>query len=172
MPSNDQKSDTQIIKDGKVITDEWQLVASNDEEQTGSVVETKTIIPLSVFEAHKELVERDDIGVWITNDVDIHAVADSIIKLPVIAIDFPTFMDGRGFSLARLLRERYDYKGEIRATGYVIRDQLCYLKRCGFNAFSFDGDIDLESTAASLNDLTEAYQTSVDKPSPLFRRRA
>ncbi len=168
MPNNDQNQ--QIIKDGKVIIDEWQLISSNDE--TDASIEPNTIIPLSVFEARKELAGRDDIGVWINNDVDIHTVADSIIKLPVIAIDFPTFMDGRGFSLARLLRERYNYKGEIRATGYVIRDQLCYLKRCGFNAFSFNEDIDLESTVTSLNDLTEAYQTSVDRPAPLFRRRA
>jgi uncharacterized protein (DUF934 family) len=81
-------------------------------------------------------------------------------------------MDGRGFSVARLLRERYGFTGELRASGGVIRDQLCYLQRCGFSSFDLDADINIEAAVESLNDFSEGYQISVDLPTPLFRRRA
>jgi len=82
-------------------------------------------------------------------------------------------MDGRSFSTARILRERYGFKGELRAIGNFIRDQLCYLRRCGVNAFAFaNPDTNLEIAVKSLTDFSEYYQASVDQPLPLFRRRA
>jgi uncharacterized protein (DUF934 family) len=82
-------------------------------------------------------------------------------------------MDGRSFSTARLLRERYGFTGELRAVGNFIRDQLCYLRRCGVNAFAFTReDMNLEDALKSLGDFSEYYQASVDQPLPLFRRRA
>ena len=92
-------------------------------------------------------------------------------QLEVVAIHFPAFMDGRGFSYARELRER-GYKGEIRAVGAFIRDQLTYLSRCGVDAFQPDDDSELESWLESLADFSEAYQASADREAPLFRRRA
>ena len=135
----------------------------------GDIVDNhSTIVPL------EQWIDEglEDIGVLLTNDTDLDSLDQTVFKAPLIAIEFPVFMDGRGFSLARLLRERYHYQGEIRAVGHIIRDQLCYLRRCGFNAFSFDDSVDLQAALASLNDFTEAYQTAVDKPTPLFRRRA
>lgn len=96
---------------------------------------------------------------------------EHIDDIPLVLVNFPTFMDGRGFSYARDLRER-GYTGEIRAVGHFIRDQLTYLSRCGFNAFQFDDESELEPALPSLSDFTEAYQASVDRPQPLFRRRA
>lgn len=95
---------------------------------------------------------------------------DHLDEIPVIAINFPAFMDGRGFSYARELRER-GYQGELRATGNFIRDQLTYLSRCGFNAFEMDDESHLEESVASLKDLSEYYQASADQALPLFRRR-
>ena len=92
-------------------------------------------------------------------------------EIPLIAINFPTFMDGRGFSYARELRER-GYQGELRAVGNFIRDQLSYLARCGFNAFEMADQAELEQALASLEDLAEFYQASPTQPLPLFRRRA
>lgn len=138
-----------IIKDGQVVSDK------------------RIILPLAQWLE----TDQPDSGVWLANDVDLSTLDSRVLQAPLIAIDFPVFVDGRGFSVARLLRERYHYQGEIRAVGQVIRDQLCYLKRCGFNAFSFDDSVDLQAALASLNDFTEAYQSSVDKPEPLFRRR-
>ncbi len=91
--------------------------------------------------------------------------------IPLVAINFPTFMDGRGFSYARELRER-GYQGELRATGEFIRDQLTYLARCGFDAFEPADESQLEDALPRLQDFSEAYQASPDRPLPLFRRRA
>ena len=86
-------------------------------------------------------------------------------------VNFPVFTDGRGFSYARELRER-GLRGELRAGGHFIRDQLTYLQRCGFNAFQMADEAELEAALASLADFSEHYQASIDQPLPLFRRRA
>ncbi len=91
-------------------------------------------------------------------------------RLSAIAVNFPVLTDGRGFSCARELRER-GYRGELRAVGHFIRDQMFYLKRCGFNAFQPADDSGLEQALASLGDFSESYQAGIDQPRPLFRRR-
>jgi uncharacterized protein (DUF934 family) len=119
---------------------------------------------------------------WLTEDSKAQAVYlepgeaplplfDHLGEIPVIAINFPAFMDGRGFSYARELRER-GYSGELRATGHFIRDQLAYLARCGFDAFQMEDEAQLDDALASLGDFSEAYQAAADQPLPLFRRRA
>lgn len=85
---------------------------------------------------------------------------------------FPQFTDGRGYSTARLLRERYGWWGELRAIGDVQRDQLFYLSRVGFDAFELNDGIDLQSALSAFADFSEAYQTSVERLLPLFRRRS
>ncbi|MEH6588419.1 MAG: DUF934 domain-containing protein [Halioglobus sp.] len=96
---------------------------------------------------------------------------EHIAELPLVLVNFPTFMDGRGFSYGRELRER-GYKGELRAVGHFMRDQLTYLARCGFDAFQFEDEAELDDAVASLADFSEYYQASIDQPKPLFRRRA
>jgi uncharacterized protein (DUF934 family) len=93
----------------------------------------------------------------------------SVIEL--IAIHFTNFMDGRAFSHARELRE-HGYKGELRATGGFITDQLHYLTRCGFDSFEFTEDINLEHALLQLNPFDEHYQGAMDNPTPLFNRRS
>lgn len=96
---------------------------------------------------------------------------EHIDEIPLVLVNFPTFMDGRGFSYGRELRER-GYKGELRAVGHFMRDQLTYLSRCGFDAFQFEDESELEPALESLADFREYYQASVNQPQPLFRRRA
>lgn len=96
---------------------------------------------------------------------------EHIDEIPLVMVNFPTFMDGRGFSYARELRER-GYRGELRAVGHFMRDQLTYLRRCGFDAFQMEDESQLEGALQSLRDFSEYYQASVDQPLPLFRRRA
>lgn len=162
-----------LIKDGTVVSDDWQLVdiseGSPDELPSG-----KIIVPLPFWLAHKaQLRERlPDLGVWLHGDGDIAQLSQDVEELPLIAVNFPVFTDGRGFSAGRLLRERHGFSGELRAVGNFLRDQLCYLRRCGFNAFSLDDKYDIEAALASLHDFSEYYQSSVDQPVPLFRRRA
>ena len=88
-----------------------------------------------------------------------------------VEVNFPSFTDGRGYSTARLLRERFGYRGELRAVGDVQRDQLFNLARCGFDAFLLRKDEDAADALAALEDFSEAYQASVERPLPLFRRR-
>jgi len=99
------------------------------------------------------------------------AVAGRLGGAGRVDVHFPRFTDGRGYSLARLLRERYGYQGELRAVGDVHRDQLFYLSRVGFDAFLLRDGEDGEGALAALRDFSEAYQASVERPQPLFRRR-
>lgn len=88
-----------------------------------------------------------------------------------ISINFPKFSDGRGYSAARLLRERYGYAGELRAVGDVLIDQLFFMKRCGFNTFALRDDQDVDVALAAFNTFSVCYQNDVADQRPLFRRR-
>jgi uncharacterized protein (DUF934 family) len=99
------------------------------------------------------------------------ALAGRIGGLAVIAINFPKFGDGRGYSIARLLRERYGYKGELRAVGEVARDQLHAMAQCGFDAFELRAGEDAREALRAFGDFSEQYQATAARPVPLFRRR-
>ncbi len=90
---------------------------------------------------------------------------------PLIAIDFPSFRDGRGYSLAYLLRRRLGWRGELRAVGEVLRDQLAHLRQCGFDAFAVRADKSVEDALKGLAGLSVLYGRSAIEPRPLFRRR-
>ena len=165
-----------LVKDGAIVENDWRFVPKPDGEASEqSVPEGKVILPLSVWQAHKDaLRNRRDIGVWLDSDETADQLGEEAKPLPLIGVQFPAFADGRGFSTARLLRERYGYTGEIRALGYFLAEQACYLRRCGVNAFDFGPERErfLEPTLEALEDFTEYYQASADQPLPLFRRRA
>ena len=162
-----------LIKDRAIIDDSWVLLDSTADGALPTVPgHGKIILPLALWQAQKAALQaRGEVGVWLRPEEEAEALQDDLATLPLIAIQFPVFTDGRGFTTARLLRERYGYTGELRAFGDVFRDQLFYLSRCGFNAFAVRPDKDLEDALAGLNDFSEAYQTSVERPQPLFRRR-
>jgi len=158
----------QYLKDAAVVDNSWQLVTDMaDNLPSGDI-----LVPVKDWQANQQQLaaHSGNVGVWVDSHEEIEEFAGAIAALPVIAINFPKFVDGRGFSLARLLRERYGYIGEIRATGQFIRDQLFMMQRCGFNAFQFDSEIDLAAACQSLNDFSDAYQVAVDQPEPLFKR--
>lgn len=100
------------------------------------------------------------------------AFAERLAGLRVVAVSFPKFADGRGYSIGRLLRERHGYRGELRAVGEVARDHLQLLARCGFDAFELREGEDAGEALGAFDDLSEAYQASAAQPLPLFRRRA
>ena len=137
-----------IIKDGQLVDDSWSGDIHSLEDWQG-------------------LADKAGSAVQLEPGDDPAVLLNSVGELALVVINFPNFMDGRGFSYGRTLRER-GFEGELRARGGFIRDQLTYLSRCGFNAFEMDNEAALES----LQDFSEAYQASVDKPLPLFRRRA
>lgn len=98
-------------------------------------------------------------------------VAGSVGAAGVIAVNFPKFSDGRGYSIGRLLRERYGYKGELRAVGEVARDHLHAMEQCGFNAFQLREGEDPQEALAAFGDFSDSYQATAARPEPLFRRR-
>jgi len=99
------------------------------------------------------------------------ALADRIGGITAIAVNFPSFGDGRGYSIARLLRERYGYKGELRAVGEVARDHLHAMAQCGFDAFQLRAGEDPQEALKAFGDFSEHYQATTAQPQPLFRRR-
>ena len=99
------------------------------------------------------------------------ALAATLDRIQAIAVRFPAFGDGRGYSIARLLRERYGYRGELRAIGEVARDHLYFMAQCGFDAFELRAGEDPKEALAAVNDFGDGYQATVARPLPLFRRR-
>lgn len=118
-----------------------------------------------------EMEDRATRAVMLEPGETLAPLIEHLDEIPLVLVNFPTFMDGRGFSYGRELRER-GYKGELRAVGHFMRDQLSYLSRCGFNAFQMEDESELEPALESLADFSEHYQASVDQTQPLFRRRA
>ncbi len=163
----------QIIKDRAVVNDDWEILhlSEDDNADTVAVPAGKIIVPLKVWLLQKESLEqRSDIGVWFSSDEQAKELGADIQRFSVIAIDFPKFADGRGYSIAYNLRTRFGYSGELRAIGDVLRDQLFYMQRVGFNAFAVRADKNIHDALKSLSDFSERYQTSVDEREPLFRR--
>lgn len=162
----------EIIRDNQVVQDEWRVLTAQQAEQLDQFQGQPVLVPLEVWNSHhEELQKRANTGLWLASDQLPEQIAGAWAHLPVIAVDFPMFSDGRGFSIARLLRQRHHFTGEIRAIGSLIRDQLSYLVRCGFNAFQLAEHYDLHAALASMKDFSESYQTAVDQETPLFRRR-
>ncbi|MGK0500932.1 MAG: hypothetical protein ACJAYG_002586 [Oceanicoccus sp.] len=159
-----------LIKDGAVIIDDWQLISA-DTSDVAQLPSGPIIIPLSLWLVQRQqLAGRGQLGILLDSDQSPKLITDQLHEFSLIAIDFPAFADGRGFSYGRELREKHQFSGELRAVGQFMRDQLSYLKRCGFNAYALE-NAELEPALASLQDFSNSYQASIDQPVPLFRRR-
>src|SRR5690554_6920111 len=129
-----------IIKNTAIIEDQWTLLDA-DVELNVALNTQQAIVPLALWQAHKEQLKAiNPIGVWLEAEQEIESLLDDLELFTVIALNFPVFTDGRHFSSARLLRERYAYSGEIRAIGDVLRDQLFFMQRCGFDAYALRSD--------------------------------
>lgn len=164
-----------IIKHSAIVEDSWQLVRLGEGESAESIAlpDGDIIVPLSVWQARKsELQSRPQRGVWLSPAETAHDIATDLALLHLIAVDFPSFVDGRGYSTATLLRTRFGWRGELRAVGEVLKDQLFYMQRVGFDAYAVSAAKDIENALAALNDFSETYQAAADEPLPLFRRRA
>lgn len=162
-----------IIKNKAIVEDDWIVLRAAD----GAVPEDvpvpagRVIVPLEIWLAQRETLKaRAELGVWLQSSDCPEALQDDIEKFSVVAVDFPKFADGRGYSIAYLLRERLGYRGELRAIGDVLRDQMYYMQRVGFDAFAVRSDKDIHQALKGLSDFSESYQASVDQPLPLFRR--
>jgi uncharacterized protein (DUF934 family) len=161
-----------IIKNDQVVDERWHLLPK-DATLEGLSNSDDIIVPMALWLEHGHALRARDggLGVWLEAGDEIEEIAEDLGRFQVIALDFPVFTDGRHFSTARLLRERYGYKGEVRAIGDVLRDQLFFMKRCGFDAYAVRADRDPHEALKGLTDFTHVYQAAADEPQPLFRRR-
>ena len=143
-----------LCADGRVITDEW--IALDDE---APLSQGKLLVGLARWQAESEAIAAaaEAIGVRIPNTADVEALTDTR-RWSLIALEFPKFTDGRAYSQARLLRERLGFGGELRATGEVLRDQLFYMRRCGFDRFEIAPRYQAAQLAAAFDDFSTAYQ--------------
>ena len=163
----------QIIKGREVVADDWSVLrlAETDTPETVNVPDGKIIVPLTVWLAQRAALEtRAELGVWLAPDERAESIKDDLGRFAVIAIDFPKFTDGRGYSTAFNLRRRLGWTGELRAIGDVLRDQLFSMSRVGFNAYATRQDRSIHDALKGLTVFSETYQASVDQPLPLFRR--
>jgi uncharacterized protein (DUF934 family) len=112
------------------------------------------------------------LGVRIDPEDELDQAKLALDKVQLVALTFPKFGDGRAYSKARLFRDRFGYKGELRAVGEVLADQLQYMSRCGFDAFALAEGKDVPSALRALSDFTVTYQGASDDPRPLYRRVA
>jgi uncharacterized protein (DUF934 family) len=172
MPNFQQHA--QIIKGREVVADDWTVLRldEGDAPEAVAVPAGKVIVPLAVWQAQRDtLVQRaGQIGLWFASDEQAHTVKDDLGNFAVVAIDFPKFTDGRGYSIAYNLRSRLGYGGELRAIGDVLRDQLFQMRRCGFDAYATRQDRSITDALKGLSVFSETYQGAVDQPLPLFRR--
>ena len=167
----------QLIKNGALHADSWQSLelAEGETPETVVIPGGDILIPLAVWQARRAeiLARQQAFGLLLKGGDRVEDVAGDLDRFALIAIEFPKFVDGRGYSLASLLRQRYAYRGELRAVGDVLHDQLFFMQRVGFDAFALkDGkDVSLALKNA-FTPFGNAYQASTSQPQPLFRRRA
>jgi uncharacterized protein (DUF934 family) len=145
-----------------VADDPWTLIRDIEAEQpTGPL-----IVPLARW-----LEDPQQHGVWLGPDDEVECLKPWFAHLPLIALDFPSFRDGRAYSQAYLLRTRLGWTGELRAVGDVLRDQLSHMRQCGFDSFAVREDKSVEDALKGLAGMSVLYGRSVIEPRPLFRRR-
>ena len=158
----------QLIKNRALADDRWTLVREPD----AALPAGPAIVPLATWKVQrKALLARGDVGVWLAPADDPADLADDVARIPLVAVDFPQFADGRGYSTARLLRQRHGFGGELRAIGDVQRDQLAYLSQCGFDAFAIRDGKDARDALEGLHDFSDGYQLTEGRL-PWFRRRS
>jgi uncharacterized protein (DUF934 family) len=163
-----------LIKHRRLVEDSWQrLERSADGALPVPPEHGGFIVPLALWlERRGELLARPGrLGVWLDSHEAPEAIEADVGRFDAIAVNFPKFQDGRGFSIGRLLRERYAYKGELRAFGHLTRDHLHFLEGCGFDAMELREGEDAREALRAFGTFSEAYQASVARAVPLFRRR-
>lgn len=161
----------EIIKQGEIVTSAW--VHLGDDQPLPATTDVTVSLARLLGERTALRARRDGrTGVRLRPADEIEALLPELAWLPLVAIEFPKFTDGRGYSQARLLRDRHGYQGELRAVGNVLRDQLFYMHRCGFDAFELQAGKSVRDALDAFRELSVRYQAAADDPRPLFRRRA
>jgi uncharacterized protein (DUF934 family) len=163
----------QIIRGRRIGEDRWQYVP---EGRLALDAHTKPahllIVTLGDWQRHKhELCERGvGVGVRLAATEDVADIAGDLGAIGLVALEFQSFTEGRPYTQARLLRERYGYRGEIRAVGDVSRDRLAFMERCGFDAYELPQGCDLDEAVEAFAEISVVYQPAADGRAPMARR--
>ena len=159
-----------LDKSGQGVAEEWRHLADNENAPEGEAV----TVSLARWERdHNALKSRDaKLGLRLPNTANPVSLNGEVHRFALIALEFPNFKDGRAYSQARLLRARLGYKGELRATGNVLRDQLLFMRRAGFDSFEVDGErAKAENWAQAFGEFDVFYQPSSDNRPWAMRQR-
>lgn len=167
-----------LVKQESVVFDAWKLLTLAENEMAGTVTLPvgPLLVPVAVWQARRrELVEREyahgwPLGVWLAATENPRAIAEDLDDFSVVAVHFPKTTDGRGCFTARLLRRRYGYRGELRAFGEVSREQLFYLRRSGFDAFTLRAAQSGRAPFGGMPDIDRAAQAAANRPLRLVPR--
>lgn len=161
-----------LIKEGRIVPDPYVSIGEGEPLPDGVPV----IVPLARWRAEKEELLRrgSGVGVQLASHQQATEIADDLGVLALVALEFPSFRDGRAYTTARILRERYGFRGELRAVGNVLRDQYLFMQRCGFDAFAVKDEGALAAWREALGEFSVFYQPTGDgrMTAPLARRRA
>ncbi len=166
-----------ITKQQRVGEDSWNYIAG--EETAATSVDAliaepgDLLVDWTLWLQHRQqLLQRGGrLGVKIDGDLDLAELAPDLDKLALVAVNFPSFADGRGFSQARLLRQSYGFKGELRAVGDVTWDRLRFMHRCGFDSFDIAEDRYSDAMFRAFSEISVSLQGAVDDPRPLYRQQ-
>ena len=161
---------SQVIRNRRVEDDRWETLPAGTTELPAGPV----IVPLALWKSRRDaLIARPEpVGVWLAPDEEPAELAPDLHHLALVAVHFPKWGDGRGYSTAALLRRRFGWRGELRAFGDLGRDHVFMLARVGFDSFRLGDRHDPHAALAAFNDFSLRYQGSIDDPEPLFRKRA
>lgn len=159
-----------LIVNGEIVEDRYRPVADGDSELPSA---GPLLLSLEQWQQWRTpLIEGGrDVGVRLASDQHPEALADDMAHLKLVALEFPSFRDGRPYSYARLLRDRYHFGGELRAVGDVLLDQVLYMQRVGFDAFEIAGDDALEDYRTAIGEFSVVYQKAGDHRLPALRLR-
>jgi uncharacterized protein (DUF934 family) len=157
-----------IIKDREIVDDNWQHL---DDE--AALVAGNITVSITRWQEQHETLSRHEggLGIRLSGDDPLEEIVPDLGCFQLVVLLFPVFTDGRCYSYARLLRDRYHFKGEIRAQGDVLYDQLFYMSQCGINSFELANPNRLVQALAAFDAFSESYQATVLRPEPLYRRR-
>jgi uncharacterized protein (DUF934 family) len=153
-----------LIRENGVVSDPWVFVGDDAELPVDGAI----IVTLARWLAERDVLRarKTPLGVRLKSDQRPELIAEDVERFDVIALEFPKFTDGRAYSSARLLRERHGYAGELRAVGQVLRDQLQFMHRCGFDAFEIAADDAADKWQRALAEISVWYQAGADIRTP------
>ena len=149
-----------LIKDGRLVDDIYARLSDGDSLPSSGAV----LVTLNRWQTDRAaLLERSEpVGVQLKSDESPELIAGDLDRLALVALEFPVFRDGRAYSYARMLRDRFDFDGEVRAVGEVLMEQLHFMLRTGFDAFELQSEDPLRQYETAMQDFSVWYQPAAD----------